>query len=79
MEKLHSEELYILYSSPNIKMIKSRVRWAKHVAGTGEIGNGYNILVRKFEAKTPLGVPGCRWEDNKKMNLKGNSSGLRKT
>jgi hypothetical protein len=31
--KLHSDELYNLYSSPSIiKMIKSRRRWAGHVA-----------------------------------------------
>jgi hypothetical protein len=36
--KLHNEELYNLYSSPNImKQIKSRrMRWAGHVARMGE-------------------------------------------
>jgi hypothetical protein len=36
--KLHSEELHILYSSPNIiSQIKSRrMRWAGHVARMGE-------------------------------------------
>jgi hypothetical protein len=35
--KLHSEELNILYSSPNIRQIKSRrIRWAGHVARMGE-------------------------------------------
>jgi hypothetical protein len=36
--KLHSEELHILYSSPDIiRQIKSRrMRWAEHVARMGE-------------------------------------------
>jgi hypothetical protein len=36
--KLHSEELHILYSTPNIiRQIKSRsMRWAGHVARMGE-------------------------------------------
>jgi hypothetical protein len=37
--KLHNEELHILYSSLNIiRQIKlRRMRWARHVAGMGEI------------------------------------------
>ena len=31
--KLHNEELYVLYSSPNIIwLVKPRIRWAEHVA-----------------------------------------------
>ena len=26
----------------------------------------YRVLVGKFEAKRPLGIPGSRWEDNVK-------------
>jgi hypothetical protein len=50
-------------------MIKSRrMRWAGHVARMGEKRNAYRILVGKLEGKRPLGRPGCRWEDNIKMD-----------
>jgi hypothetical protein len=41
--KLHNEELRNLYSSPNrIRMMKSRrMKWAGHVARTGEKRNAY--------------------------------------
>jgi hypothetical protein len=68
--KLHNEELHDLYSSPTIVwVIKSRImRWAGHVARTGEGRGVYGVLVGKSEGKRPLGRPSCRWEDNIKMD-----------
>ena len=69
--KLHSEELNDPYSSPNIvQVIKSRrMRWAGHVAHTGEGRGVFRSLVGKPGGKRPLGRPRRRWEDNIKMDL----------
>jgi hypothetical protein len=71
LRKLHSEELHILYSSPNIiRQIKSRtMRCAGHVARMGVERNVYRVLVGKPEGKRPLGRPSCRWEDGIRMDL----------
>jgi hypothetical protein len=68
---LHNEELYNLYSSPNIvRVIKSRrMRWTGHVARIGEGRVVYRVLVGKPEGKRPLGRPRLRWKDNIKINL----------
>jgi hypothetical protein len=57
--KLHSEELYILYSSPNIirQMKSRRMGLAGHVARMGEERNVYKVLMGKPEGKRPLGIP----------------------
>jgi len=50
-------------------VIKSRIRWAGHVARMGEGRGVYRFLVRKPDGKRPLGRPRRRWEDNSKMDL----------
>ena len=68
--KLHNEELNDLYSSPNIvRVIKSRLRWARHVARMEEGRGVHKVLVGKPDGKRPLGRPRRRWEDNIKMDL----------
>jgi len=68
--QLHNDELRDLYSLPNIvRVVKSRMRWAGHVARMGEGRGVHRVLVGKPEGKRPLGRPRLRWEDNIKMDL----------
>jgi 3-oxoacyl-ACP reductase-like protein len=68
--KLHNEEINDLYSSPSVRVIKSRrMRWVGHVARIGERKEVYLVLVGKPEGKRPLGRSRRRWEDNIKMDL----------
>jgi hypothetical protein len=57
---LHNKELYALYSSPNIiRVVKSRrLRWAGHVARTGERRGADRALVGKPEGRNRLKDPG---------------------
>jgi hypothetical protein len=51
-----------LNSFPNIiRQIKSRMRWAEHVARMGDEGKVYKVLVGKPEGKRPLGRQSHRW------------------
>ena len=45
------------------------MRWAGHVARTGERRGVYRVLLGKPEGKRQLGRPRLRWEDNIKMYL----------
>jgi hypothetical protein len=50
--RVHSEELHNLYASSIIVMvIKTRLRWAGHVACFREGRNAYKILVRNPKGK----------------------------
>jgi hypothetical protein len=70
--KLHNDEIYSLYSLPNIvRAIKSRsMRWAEHVARIAEGRCIYRVLVGRPEGNRPLGRPRRRWEDSIKMGLR---------
>jgi hypothetical protein len=62
--KLHNEERRDLYSSPSIRITKSRrMRWAGHVARMVEKRTAYRLLVGKPEGRRPLGRPRRRWVD----------------
>jgi hypothetical protein len=64
-EKLHSEELHALYSSPNI--ISDEMSWTCNMHGI--VRNAYNVLVLEPERKTPFGRSRRRWEEEIKIDL----------
>jgi hypothetical protein len=55
-KKLHNEEVHNLYSSPDIirQITSNRMRWAGHVAHTGEERKVYKVPVGKPKGKIPL-------------------------
>jgi hypothetical protein len=69
--KLHNEELYNLYSSRDIRQVKSRrMTWAGHVARMGEERKLYKVLVGKLKGKRPLGRTRRRWVHGIRMDLR---------
>jgi len=55
--RLHKDELYDVYSSPNISRVIKSKRWAMQVAHTGDRKVVYRILVGIPEGKSPLERP----------------------
>jgi hypothetical protein len=51
-------------------VIKSRRRWAEHVAPMEEGRGVCKVLVGRPEGKRPLGRPRRRWECSIKMNVR---------
>jgi hypothetical protein len=60
---LHDEELYDLYSSPNIvRLTKSMMRWVRNLACMEEIRNAYKILVQNLKGKNHTEHIGIEWK-----------------
>ena len=56
---LSNEEIYDLYSTNIIRVMKSRqIKWERHVMG--ERNKAYAVLVTQLEEKRPLGKPRSR-------------------
>jgi hypothetical protein len=49
--------------------MKSRMRWARHVARMGGRRGVYRVMVGRPEGKILLGKSRRRWEDNIKLDL----------
>ena len=53
--KLHNKEFYDLYCSPDTaRLIKSRMRWTRHVAGMRDRTDAYRNLAMRPDGKRPL-------------------------
>jgi len=71
--RFHNEELHSLYASPEIiRVIKSRkIKEAGHAARIEEMRNMCIYFVVNPEGKRQVGRPGCRCEDNIRMDING--------
>jgi hypothetical protein len=70
MRKLHNEEFHNLYSSPSIiGMLKSTMRWARHVARMGRRGMHMGYWWER-QGRRPLGRPRRIWVGNIKIALR---------
>jgi len=58
-----------LSASPNIRVIKSRMRWVGYVTH-GRDENVYKIFYGKPEGKRPLRRSRHRWQDNTGLDLR---------
>jgi hypothetical protein len=67
--RLHNEELYGPYCSPNIFRVSKlrRISWAGHVARVGEKKMHAEFWWGEPEGKKPFGRPRRRWADNVKL------------
>jgi hypothetical protein len=52
------------------------MRWAGHVAHTGEERKVYKVLVGKPAGRRPVGRPRRRWEDGVRMDLRETGLGV---
>jgi sulfite reductase beta subunit-like hemoprotein len=70
--RLHNVEHHNLNTQPNvIRVIRSRrMRWAGHIALTGQTRNAYKILVGKTEGKRQLGRRRRKWENHTRIDLR---------
>ena len=68
--KLHNEELNDLYCSPNIvRVIKTRTRWAGHIARMGREEAYTEFWWSNLRENDNFGDTDIRWEDTIKMDL----------
>jgi hypothetical protein len=76
--RLNNEELYNLYSSPNINKGNKlrKTRWAGYVTRMGLVRNAYKILIGRYEGKRLLWRIRRIGEDNIKMGINVIGRGL---